>query len=67
METILATAFGRCVDVQRGESTELTKSMETLIGGFSDGQIDGMFMIESTTIIGVFVCLFFSVVCKVNS
>ena len=29
METILATAFGRVVDVQRGESDELTRAANT--------------------------------------
>ena len=47
METILATAFGRRVNVQRGESTELSKSIELLMDGFTDGQLEKMILIQS--------------------
>ena len=47
METILATAFGRRVNVLRGESNELSKQIEVIISGITDGQIDGMIMLES--------------------
>ena len=30
METILATAFGRVIDIQRGEADELTKASASL-------------------------------------
>ena len=52
METILAIAFGRRINVQRGESSELSKKMEALLSGIIDGQIDGMLMLQSMTIIG---------------
>ena len=52
METILAIAFGRRVNVQRGESSELSKKMEDLMSGITDGQIEGLFMLQSMTIIG---------------
>ena len=47
METILATAFGRRVNVLRGESNELSKRIEVIMSGITDGQIDGMIMLES--------------------
>ena len=47
METILATAFGRRVNVQRGETDELSKSMEVLMAGFTDGQVETMILFES--------------------
>ena len=34
METILATAFGRVIDIQRGEADELTKTCTSLFSGF---------------------------------
>ena len=53
METILAIAFGRHVKVQRGESSELSEKMETLISGITDvGEVEGMFVLQSMTIIG---------------
>ena len=51
METILATAFGRRVNVQRGESDELSKAMELLLGGFTDGQVELLILIESEHLI----------------
>ena len=50
METILATAFGRRVDVLRGESNELSKQIEVIMSSITDGQIDGMIMLESRLI-----------------
>ena len=47
METILATAFGRRVNVLRGESSELSKQIDVIISGITDGQVDGMIMLES--------------------
>ena len=32
MESLLATAFGRVIDVQRGQSDELTKAAGTIFG-----------------------------------
>ena len=36
METILATAFGRVIDFQRGEADELTKACTTFFSGTQD-------------------------------
>ena len=47
METILATAFGRQVELQRGETDPISKSMEVLVGGFTDGQIEKFILLES--------------------
>ena len=33
METILATAFGRVIDIQRGESSELTEAAADVFAG----------------------------------
>ena len=38
METILATAFGRVVNVQRGESDELTKAAHARFRQLEEGQ-----------------------------
>lgn len=38
METILATAFGRVIDVQRGESDELTTAVDSIFRGTEEGQ-----------------------------
>ena len=51
METILATAFGRQVNVQRGESDELSKAMELLMSGFTDGQVEKLILFESEPVI----------------
>ena len=47
METILATAFGRQVELQRGETDLISKSMEVLVGGFTDGQVEKFILLES--------------------
>ena len=47
METILATAFGRQVDLQMGESDQLSKSMGLLVGGFTSGQVEKFILLES--------------------
>ena len=42
METILATAFGRVIDIQRGESDELTRAVDSIFRGVQEGgSIDG--------------------------
>ena len=38
METILATAFGRVMDIQRGESDELTSAVDSIFRGVQEGQ-----------------------------
>ena len=45
LEAILATAFGRRVDIQKGESDEFTKAMDRLFEGLSDGQSEQLFMV----------------------
>ena len=50
METILATAFGRSISVQKGESSELSKKIEVVISGVTDGQVEGMFVLQSMTV-----------------
>ena len=39
METILATAFGRKVDVQGGEADELTKAAKSFFTQAEEGQL----------------------------
>ena len=39
LETIVATAFGRQVNIQRGESDEFTKAMDILMEGLFSGQL----------------------------
>ena len=38
METIIATAFGRIIDVQRGESDQLVDAAKMIFSGTTDGQ-----------------------------
>ena len=38
METILATAFGRVVDIQRGESDDLTRAVDSIFRGLQEGE-----------------------------
>lgn len=52
METILAIAFGRRVSVQRGESSKLSKTVQDLMSGITDGQVEGLFLLQSMMIIG---------------
>ena len=47
METILATAFGCQVELQRGESDQLSKSMRLLVGGFASGQVEKFILLVS--------------------
>jgi hypothetical protein len=51
MECILATAFGRHVNVLRGESSELSQQIEIIIGCLVDGQVEKMIVLESKDII----------------
>ena len=39
METILATAFGRRIDIQRGEADELTRVARTFFSQAEEGQV----------------------------
>ena len=47
LETTLATAFGRIIDIQKGESDQFSKSMELLVSGFSDGQFEQFVLFHS--------------------
>ena len=47
LETILATAFGRRINLQRGESDQFSKSMELLLSGFTDGQFEQFVLFHS--------------------
>ena len=38
MEIIIATAFGRIIDIQRGESDQLVDAVKTFFGGTTEGQ-----------------------------
>jgi hypothetical protein len=38
LETILAAAFGRSIDIQRGEADELTKAVKNIFVLFQEGQ-----------------------------
>ena len=37
METILATAFGQVVDIQRGKSDDLTRAVDSIFRGMQEG------------------------------
>ena len=45
MEVILATAFGRAVDIQRGESDDLTETAYTISKSMGEGQLTSREMI----------------------
>ena len=47
LEAILATAFGRRVDMQKGESDEFSKAFDTITAGFGDGQMEQFFLFNS--------------------
>ena len=47
LEAILATAFGRRVDMQKGESDEVSKAMDTLFTGFADGEFEQLVVFNS--------------------
>ena len=38
METTLAAAFGRVMDIQRGQSDELTKAAAAIFSGIQEGK-----------------------------
>ena len=47
METILATAFGRRVDILRGESDELSKSINLLLRDSNEKEVFNFFVLLS--------------------
>ena len=44
---IVAIAFGRQINVQRGESDEFSKAMDTAVKGFADGLFENFTLIHS--------------------
>ena len=47
LEAIVATAFGRQINLQRGESDEFSKAMDIAAKGLSSGQIENLILINS--------------------
>ena len=47
LEAIVATAFGRQVNLQRGESDEFSKAMDTAMKGFASGQFENFILFHS--------------------
>jgi hypothetical protein len=47
LEAIVATAFGRQINLQQGESDEFTKAMGTAMKGFASGQFENFTLIHS--------------------
>ena len=45
METILAIAFGRVIDLQRGESDQLTEAASAIFRGAQEGSSQGLAVI----------------------
>ena len=45
MEMILATAFGREVNIQRGESDDLTETAHTISQSMAEGQLTSREMV----------------------
>ena len=42
METIVATAFGRVIDIQGGENDELTKAADLVFRGAEEGKVSSL-------------------------
>ena len=47
LETILATAFGRRCEIQKGGSDKFSEAMSSFFSGFSDGQIERLIVFNS--------------------
>ena len=47
VEAILATAFGRRVDIQKGDLDEFSKAMDTVTAGFGDGEEEQFILFDS--------------------
>ena len=43
----MATAFGRQVNIQRGESDDFTRAMETVVNGISNGYFEDFILLNS--------------------
>jgi hypothetical protein len=48
LEVIIATAFGRQINLQRGESDDLTKAMDAAMKGLSGGHFEDFILLNST-------------------
>ena len=47
LEAIVATAFGRQINLQRGESDEFSRAMDTATKGLSSGQFENFTLLDS--------------------
>jgi hypothetical protein len=50
LEAIVATAFGRQVNLQRGESDKFSKAMDTAMKGLDSGQLENFTLVHSMTL-----------------
>ena len=58
LEAIVATAFGRRVDIQRGDSDEFSKAMDIILEGFADGQLESFLLFHSKPCVYLFPSIF---------
>ena len=56
LEAILAVAFGRRIDIQKGESDEFSRSMELLLQGFADGELERLILFHSKFLVMISYC-----------
>ena len=47
LESIIATAFGRQINLQRGESDDLTRAMDVTVKGLSGGYFENFILLNS--------------------
>ena len=47
LESIIATAFGRQINLQRGESDDLTRAMDVIVKGVSGGNFENFILLNS--------------------
>ena len=47
LESIVATAFGRQINLQRGESDDLTRAMDVIVKGLSSGCFETLILLNS--------------------
>ena len=47
LEAILATAFGRRIDLLKGESDEFSKAMNIFVASFGDGGVEQFVLFNS--------------------
>ena len=50
LESIIATAFGRQINLQKGESDDLTKAMDVAMKGLSSGHFENFILLNSKSI-----------------